>query len=218
MTLAERLVLWNLWYDNVSEEWRFQFVVWSLLILGAINMVLTISVGFPFALLVVLGIIVIAAIRLPYFLGWVNHHQTEQTDPRFEIAGAGWLIDLNHRYEAMPESRRFWVYPAILLIAGAINMMLTIGYGFPFGLLFLLALLALVFVRAPFTAGWLRQQPSVSTAPAADDPALGHNAVLPISHLEEPPVTHEPGPRLADNEVPEHHPTEEPRDPHDGAI
>ena len=31
MTLAERLVLWNRWYDGVSEEWRFQFVVWSLL-------------------------------------------------------------------------------------------------------------------------------------------------------------------------------------------
>ncbi len=215
MTLAERLVLWNRWYDNVSEEWRFQFVVWSLLILGAINMVLTISVGFPFALLVMLGIIVIAAIRLPYFLGWVNHHQTEQTDPRFEIAGAGWLIDLNHRYEAMPESRRFWVYPAILLIAGAINMMLTIGYGFPFGLLFLLALLALVVVRAPFTAGWLRH-PAPPAAAEGYDPALGHNETLQVNHHTQPPIEHEP---LADNGIAEHqHPTEEPHDPPKGEI
>jgi hypothetical protein len=162
MSVAERMAMWNRWYDTIPGEWRFQFVVWSLLVLGTLNMMLTVATGFPFALLVLLGIIVIAGIRVPYVFGWVVGPTSLETGPRFQIEGAAWLIDLNHRYEALPESRRLWVYPAVLLIAGAINMMLTIRYGFPFGVLFLIALLALVALRAPYTAGWLR-----SSAPTA---------------------------------------------------
>ncbi len=161
MSVAERVAMWNRWYDAVPGEWQFQYVIWSLLVLGTINMALTVAVRFPFALLVLLGIIVITAIRVPYVLGWVTSPTGGDADWNFQIAGAGWLIDLNRRYEALPKSRRMWVYPAVLLIAGAINMMLTIRYGFPFGLLFLVALLALVVIRAPYTGGWLR-----SAAPA----------------------------------------------------
>ena len=165
MSLAERVTIWNRWYDTAPEEWRFQFVVWSLLALGTVNMALTVAVGFPFALLVLVGIIAITAIRLPYVLGWVTSPAGADGDSNIQIEGAGWLIDLNHQYEALPELRRLWVYPAALLIAGAINMMLTIRYGFPFGLLFLAALLALVIFRAPYTAGWLRSS-APTTAPA----------------------------------------------------
>ena len=65
-----------------------------------------------------------------------------------------WVLNLNRWYDALPESRRLWVFPAVLLIGGATNMKLTIAFGFPFGLLFLLTLLLLVAVRAPYTAGW----------------------------------------------------------------
>jgi hypothetical protein len=152
MSVAERVAMWNRWYDTVPGEWRFQYVIWSLLVLGTLNMALTVAIRFPFALLVLLGIIVITAIRVPYVLGWVTSPKGADADWNFQVEGAGWLVDLNHRYEALPESRRLWVYPAVLLIAGAINMMLTIRYGFPFGLLFLVALLALVILRAPYTA------------------------------------------------------------------
>jgi hypothetical protein len=165
MSVAERVAMWNRWYDTVPEEWRFQFVIWSLLALGTLNMALTVAIGFPFALLVLLGIIVITSIRVPYVLGWVASPTGEDAESSFQIAGAGWLIDLNRRYEALAESRRIWVYPAVLLIAGAINMMLTIRYGFPFGLLFLAALLALVILRAPYSAGWLRSAEPISDQP-----------------------------------------------------
>jgi hypothetical protein len=167
MSVAERVASWNRWYDTVPGEWRFQYVIWSLLVLGTINMALTVAIRFPFALLVLLGIIVITMIRVPYVLGWVTSPTAVDADWNFQIAEAGWLIDLNHRYEALPESRRIWVYPAVLLLAGAINMMLTIRYGFPFGLLFLVALLALVILRAPYAAGWLRS-PAPATSGESD--------------------------------------------------
>ena len=163
MSFAERVKVWNGWYDGLPEDWRFQFVVWPLIAIGAINMLLTVVAGFPFALLLVLSIIAVAVIRVPCVLGWVTAPEVDASDAKFQIEGAGWVVDLNRRYEAMPESRRFWVYPAVLLIGGALNMMLTIAYGFPFGLLFLLVLLALVAVRAPYAAGWLR----TAEAPAA---------------------------------------------------
>ncbi len=65
MSFSERVVRWNRWYDAAPEMWRFQFVIWSLVVLGAINMLLTVAIRFPFALLVVLGIAVITAVRLP---------------------------------------------------------------------------------------------------------------------------------------------------------
>lgn len=171
MSVAERVAMWNRWYDTVPGEWRFHYVIWSLLALGTLNMALTVAIRFPFALLVLLGIIVITAIRVPYVLGWVTSPKGVNAGSSFQITGAGWLIDLNHRYEALPESRRVWVYPVVLLIAGAINMMLTIRYGFPFGLLFLVALLALVILRAPYTAGWLRS-PAPATVGESDQALL----------------------------------------------
>src|ERR1700710_1673966 len=154
MTAAGRLTRWNLWYDELPEAWRFQFILWPLLALGAINLLLTIAMRFPFALLIVLGILFYAAVRVPFVLGWIGPDAEDvATRPRFQIHGAPWVLDLNERYDAMPELRRIWVYPAILLVAGAINMILTIFHRFPFGLLFLLVLLALVAIRAPYAAG-----------------------------------------------------------------
>src|SRR5271154_1699015 len=94
--------LWNRWYDTVPGEWRFQYVIWSLLALGTLNMALTVAIRFPFALLVLLGIIVITAIRVPYVLGWVTSPKGVNADWNFQIEGVGWLTDLNHRYEALP--------------------------------------------------------------------------------------------------------------------
>jgi hypothetical protein len=190
MSAAERMTAWNRWYDTVPTEWRFQFILWSLLALGTINMFLTVATGFPFALLVLLGILFIAVVRVPYVFGWMGPSAGEAA-PTFQIQNANWLIDINHRYDALPESRRLWVYPAVLLIAGAVNMMLTIRFGFPFGLLFLLALLALVVIRAPFTAGWLRATP----LPAPQDQAFVTHEQPTTSH-EQPTATvaHDPVP------------------------
>ena len=51
-------------------------------------------------------------------------------------------------------------------------MQLTISYGWSFGLLFLLALLAIIVVRAPYVHGLLRS-PAADSAPA---PALQYDA------------------------------------------
>ena len=184
MTLGDRVASWNRQYKRIPEQWRFQFVLWPLLAVGMVNMMLTVAAGFPFALLVLLAVLCLAAIRVPYLLGWVAAPELPESDQGFQIPASDRLIDLNLRYEAMPESRRIWVYPAVLLIGGAINMMLTIAFGFPFGLLFLLTLLALIAVRAPYTAGWLK--PQVEAGPAGTPTAPNHDA--PAA------VTEDPGP------------------------
>jgi len=180
MTFSERCYRWNIWYDGLPPEWRFQFVLWPLIVLGAINVLLTVSARFPFGLLLLLGILLVAAVRVPFLLrpaalaGGLPPGEAGQ--PGLQIGGADWLIDLNRRYDAMPELQRFWVLPAVLLIAGAINMLLTIGSGFPFGLIFLLALLAMVAMRVLYTAGWLRASTPASEAVSMtpQTAAIGH--------------------------------------------
>jgi len=174
MTVAERLFGWNRWYDGLPQEWRFQLVLWPIIVLGAVNMLLSLSTGFPFGLLVLLGVLFVAAVRVPCIAGWITPAQAlpsgEPGAPRLAIGGAGadWIAGLNERYEAVPERGRFFIFPAILLIAGAINMELTIQQKWPFGLIFLLALLAVIVVRAPYVHGMLKG-PSAAGGPA---PAL----------------------------------------------
>ncbi len=184
MTVAERLYRWNSWYDGLPQEWRFQVILWPLIALGACNMLLSLSMQFPFGLLVLLGVLCVAAVRVPYALGWIaptdEPASGEPGTRKLEIGGAGadWLIGLNQRYEAIPEARRFWVFPAILVIAGAINMQLTIDKGYPFGLIFLIVLLAVIVMRAPYAHGLLKS-PSAVGIPA---PALRYDARLTQTH------------------------------------
>lgn len=195
MTLPERLYRWNLWYDELPQEWRFQVVMWPLIAVAFVNMMLTLAIRFPFGLLLLVGVICFAAVRVPYVLGWIAPGPADRSDEpdarRFEISGADWLVDVNQRYEAMPDARRFWVYPIVLLTAGAINMALTIAIGFPFGLLFLLALLALIVIRAPYAAGWLKATPSATTPVLGerDSPRISHDSA---SMMPEEPRSVEP--------------------------
>lgn len=190
MTVAERLYRWNHWYDGLPQEWRFQFILWPLIALGACNMLLSLSIRFPFGLLVLIGVLCVAAVRVPYALGWIMPSEAlpsgERGTRKLEIGGAGadWLVGLNRRYEAMPEERRFWVIPAILVIAGAVNMQLTIQEGFPFGLIFLIVLLAVILMRAPFAHGLLRS-PSSDGTPAS---ALQYNARITDANSQTSPA------------------------------
>jgi len=192
MTVAERLYRWNHWYDGLPQEWRFQFILWPLIALGACNMLLSLSIRFPFGLLVLIGVLCVAAVRVPYALGWITPAEALPTgEPgtrKLEIGGAGadWLVGLNRRYEAMPDERRFWVFPAILVIAGAINMQLTINKGYPFGLIFLIVLLAVIVMRAPYAHGLLRS-PSSGGTPA---PALEYNARITDARPPAPANAH----------------------------
>ena len=70
--------------------------------------------------------------------------------------------------------------------AGALNMILTLSNGFPFGLLFLLALLALIAIRGPHVAGWLAP-PAISVPAAAVPPPPEPAHVAPPEALAEPP-------------------------------
>jgi hypothetical protein len=164
MTYADRLNLWNRWFDETPEHWRSQIVLWPLLLLGFINMQMTIAGGFPFGLLVLLGLIGIAAVRVPYTLGWIKPRQGDGGGARIEVGRIDWLHDINTSYDALPAHQRFWIIPAILIIVGAINMKLTLSAGYPFGLLFLIALLAIILVRAPYVAGLVTPPPATREA------------------------------------------------------
>ena len=159
MTYAERSHRWNQWYDGLPERWRFQVLLWPLLLIGTLNMMLTIASGFPFGLLLILAIMFLAFVRIPYKTRLLAEPSEASPERTVRLGRIDWMWELNTRYDAMPEWRRFWVVPTILLVAGALNMALTLGGGFPFGLLFLLALLVVVGLRAPYVWGWLTPVP-----------------------------------------------------------
>ncbi|HZF74967.1 MAG TPA: hypothetical protein VE033_03900 [Acetobacteraceae bacterium] len=182
MTTAERLHGWNAAYERIPETQRFWVLVWGLIAIGAINMWLTIAIGFPFALLLVFALLAAAAIRLPRTLGWLSEPQAGSA-PRMEIH-APWIVDLNQRYEALPELRRPFVPLAILVVAGAINMWLTAAFGFPFAFLFLLAVLALIIIRLPWVNGWVKPDAGMS------NPALSSSAPGRIELASPAPMLH----------------------------
>jgi hypothetical protein len=189
MTFAERLQRWNNSYDALPEDWRFQAVLWPLILLGAINMGLTVAAGFPFGLLVMLALFALVVIRVPYVLGWVAAGDAATggpAEPKISINAVPWVYDLNLWYDGLPETRRPWVILAVLAVAGGLNMMLTIHSGFAFGILFLLALLAIVLIRAPYVAGWLipptPMPERITTAPAPGQIAQETTMVAPM-HL-----------------------------------
>nr|WP_294517104.1 hypothetical protein [uncultured Rhodopila sp.] len=74
------------------------------------------------------------------------------------------LIDLNRWYEGLPDGRRVFVYPAVLVAAGFVNTRLT---GAPIGWVSVSALLALIAARKSYVSGWLT--PGVTAgAPVAE--------------------------------------------------
>jgi hypothetical protein len=208
MTNADRLQRWNQWYDRTPERWRFQLAVWALVAVGVVNMLLTVAVGFPFALLVGLAIIAMAAVRVPYALGWLREGGGAANDgaagARMEIEAPSWVLRVNRWYDGLDETQRPFVVLAALVIPGAINMLLTFASGFPFGLLFLLAVLALVAIRAPYSAGWFKGSleaagPALAMEPAAprigDESAQAPFAAMPAASAGGEPVAPEPARR-----------------------
>ena len=177
------VVSWNKRYERVPEDMRFGLVASLVVLVGMINMLLTISTGFPFGLLVLLAILLIAAVRFAYILEAPAEVRGETVEPA--KLHADWVVGLNRWYDALPEDRRFWVLPAVLIVAGFVNMMLTLAHAFPFALLFLLALLALVAIRLPYLRGWLREPPSLSLAGGPSAHAVEHAATLPPPAVEE---------------------------------
>lgn len=105
----------------------------------------------------------------------------------------------NRLYDQAPEDLRFHVVVWGVVAIGALNMLLTVSVGFLFGLLFLFALLALVAIRGPYTAGWLK--------PPAEGPMLaGNSGGAPLLHQESvrsPAVEHQPAPEHAPEHTPD---------------
>ncbi len=220
----------NRWYDGLPEAWRFQVVLLPLLLLGAINMALTVSMHFPFGLLVVLAVLVLAIIRVPYLLGWVERAPVADAPahPGISTASVPWVYDLNLWYEGLPETRQPWVFAVVLIVAGGLNMLLTIHAGFPFGLLFLLALLAIVAIRAPYEAGWLippaavpagiavasmPEQIAQDPTPPIAPPVAPPMPPMTIAVAEPAPAMHEPAPSMHEPAPVIHDPAPEPDKP-----
>ena len=154
---------WNRRYDELPELWRFPGVLGLLVIVGAINLALTIGSKFPFGLLVLIAVVVLAAIRIPYLL---SPHKSAQADwgafqpPAPTPASGGWANRVNDWYESFPELWRFQLIVWTLVVLGALNMALTITGRFPFGLLVLLAIIVIAAIRLPRAMGWRRAAPA----------------------------------------------------------
>ena len=228
MNTTQRLHLWNRRYDALPDSWRFQVVVWSLVAVSFINMVLTIAIRFPFGLLTLLGILFVAAIRFPYSAGWIvsdaGHSSATEGKWRLEARNAGWLVGLNRRYDALPEMQRFWLIAVILLLAGIVSMALTAKANVPFGLFFLLVILAIIAIRAPYSAGVLKADAPAGrpALPETTDPLVARapgpdagTAAYPIQDTAPDPVLAHPETEDVTAGVPE---TAEPPPPSSSAT
>jgi hypothetical protein len=167
MTIADRLNHWNRWFDATPEEWHGHILLWPLAFAGFVNMQLTIASGFPFGVLVLLGLAAIGAVRLPYKRGWIIPGPTEDEGARFLFGHADWLYELNQRYEALPGVPRFFIIPGILIAGGTANLVLTFTRGWAFGGVFLAVLLAVILLRAPFAWGVLPAPEKLTEGPLA---------------------------------------------------
>jgi hypothetical protein len=95
------------------------------------------------------------------------------------------LIDLNRWYEGLPDTRRVFVYPAVLVAAGFVNNRLT---GAPIGWVSLSALVALIVVRRSYVSGWLAAQvPAGGAVPDTRHRALSE-PVAPAAVAKPEPV------------------------------
>ncbi len=166
----DQLRRWNRWYDELPELLRFPVVLGLLVLVGAINLALTISTRFPFGLLVLLAILVLAAIRLPYLIGASNPARSDWGEPAPAPpapAPAGWAGGFNRWYESFPELWRFQLIVWALVVVGALNMALTIGGRFPFGFLVLLAVIVIAAIRVPHVMGWGHAASAANTGTAS---------------------------------------------------
>ncbi len=185
---------WNRWYDELPELLRFPVVLGLLVIVGAINLALTIATRFPFGLLVLLAIAVLAAIRLPYLIGPDNPARSDWGEPEPaapEPSHGGLMSRANHWYESFPELWRFQLIVWALVLVGAVNLALTIAVRLPFGLLVLIAVVLIAAIRLPYLRGRVRAAPAVQPAareplPPALEPIPPHEAALP-PQVEHPP-------------------------------
>jgi hypothetical protein len=177
--------------------------LWPFIVLGAINLMLTVSVRLPFGLLLILAFVAVGVVRVPYLRGRYVASAAPAPQPDGALSrlpAPPWVIAANRRYEALPESRQTFLLACILVVAGAVNMLLTIGYGFPFGLLFLLALLILVAVRAPYANGWFGQaapDPTEPAIPFAEHDLGRSESALPKAAPPADPIAAEDGPTNA---------------------
>lgn len=177
----------NRWYDDMPEHRRMLVVPIVLIVVGGINMALTISGHFPFGLLFLVALLALVAIRAPFVWNLGSHagsHAAGIPPAKIEIEGFDWLYDMNLQYDALPDSYRFAVIPGVLIVVGGLNMALTIAHRFPFGILFLLALLLVVAFRAPFVMGWLKPPTRAvaavpASAPAAITPSVTEAEPMP---------------------------------------
>jgi hypothetical protein len=84
-----------------------------------------------------------------------------ETTQELDMTLADRLIDLNRWYEGLPEGRRIFVYPAVLVAAGFVNTRLT---GAPIGFVSLSALAALIVIRRSYVSGWLASHAPIGGA------------------------------------------------------
>jgi hypothetical protein len=195
MSVAERIQGWNRAYDSLPEDSRFQVILWPLILLGAINMALTVGSGFPFGVLVMLAVLVLSVIRVPYLRSrGAAPTPVAVATPKITVSEVPWVYDLNLWYDGLPELRRPYVILVVLMVAGGLNMLLTIHSGFPFGLLFLLAVLGMVAIRMPYVAGWLvpLTPPREKIAAAPPPPQIVQEPAIYATPMEIAPPDPEP--------------------------
>ena len=65
----EQLYRWNAWFDAQTPNYRFDLAIWAVVVLGLVNLLLTMACGMAFGLLLLLGLILANLARLPYALG-----------------------------------------------------------------------------------------------------------------------------------------------------
>ncbi|RYI22942.1 MAG: hypothetical protein EON48_07925 [Acetobacteraceae bacterium] len=146
MNGLDQLYRWNAWFDAQTPRDRFDLAVWAVVILGLLNLLLTLALGMAFGLLLLLGLILANVARLPYALGELPPPATAA-----HLAGAERLQAWHRRITAAPDHvvslPILGVALAAILGMGSLAALSTKA-GPGFGILFILAVVnALVVIR-----------------------------------------------------------------------
>jgi outer membrane biosynthesis protein TonB len=92
------------------------------------------------------------------------------------------LTELNRWYEDLPDDRRIFVYPGVLLVAALVNAR---WFGTPFGWLFFATLAALFVIRRSHVSGYLKTE-ALAGGPVAAAAHRAEPAAAPRAFVAQP--------------------------------
>jgi len=160
MTVSDRIYLYNQWFDRLPQQQQFLAAFWSAL--GGLGVILMLVwfARIPFALLVIVTLLVVMGPRVMFKFDLIGAHpdlppRDTGGETRIALTAPSWVYRLNHWFDAQPDHMRIIAVAVATVGVFVLNLLLYALIGFPVGLLVMLAVLVLGWARVVHVYGWL---------------------------------------------------------------